>query len=219
MPKITRSYLAQIPGPIIEITLTPPIKQTEKDIIKIGGKIKSCKELNSDYSCEEKMEVPVYTASKSDIVLKTFKNLLNTFDIYFEIVDSDTNMFLNNVKIKVKYIPAIRDEEFRVGTYKNCFKCFFVSKKEIEECINKCSISEEKIFTDKNKFNNILKMVFWEHIFILWKQRDITKSQIILLNQMNYINFIRLGCRLKTMISMILGKMHQNFVINIFVQF
>lgn len=176
---ITQNVLAQTQETATEITLTPPAKQSEKDIIKIGGKVKDCKELETGYKCEEKIDIPVYTASKSDTVLQTFNNLVNTFDIYFEVADVDTGIAIDNVKIIARYVPieyreysdcfnecvaTERDAKIRCaekcgGETEEFFRCTdeceAAEKEAIKKCPDKCGAENEKVFT-KEEFKKYL---------------------------------------------------------------
>jgi len=154
---IARSALAQTPEITTEIILSPPIKKSEKDIIKIGGKVKDCRELGGNYKCVEKIGIPIYTASKSNIVVQTFDNLVEVFDTYFEVADLDTGIAIDQVKITVKYVPVMTTEEFRTGTYKYCFECITKERDAIRRCSDKCGVGEEKFFTNKHEFRRYLK--------------------------------------------------------------
>jgi len=154
---ITQNALAQIPEITTEIILSPPTKQSEKDVIKIGGKVKNCRELKGSYKCVERIGVPIYTASKLNTVMQTFNNLVETFDTYFEVADLDTGMAIDRVRIAVKYVPVMTAEEFRTGTYKYCFECITKERDAIRRCSDKCGVGEEKIFTDKHEFRRYLK--------------------------------------------------------------
>ena len=109
---IIPSVLAEEQKTAIEITLTPPLKQSEKDIIKIGGKIKSCDRLESSYKCKEALGIPIYTLSVDDLVVQTLNKLPETFKIYFEVVDGDTGIAIDNVQIVLDG-KTMTKEEFK----------------------------------------------------------------------------------------------------------
>lgn len=117
---ITQTALAQTQETTIEITLTPPTKQLETDVIKIGGEVRDCEELKTGFQCEEKIDIPIYTASKSDVILQTFNKLVKTFDIYFEVADIDTRMAIDDVKIRAVVFPNMTGEEFTEKYIRNC---------------------------------------------------------------------------------------------------
>jgi len=104
------SALAEEQKTAIEITLTPILKQSEKDIIKIGGKIKSCDRLEPSYKCKEALGIPIYTLSVDDLVVQTLNKLTETFKIYFEVVDGDTGIAINNIQIVLNGRTMTKEE-------------------------------------------------------------------------------------------------------------
>lgn len=54
---------------VVTLTLVPPNKVTDNDVIVIGGNKLTCVDLNATHTCKEAFTIPVYTKSTSTLII------------------------------------------------------------------------------------------------------------------------------------------------------
>lgn len=66
---------------LVDVTLIPPVKNNDNDVIVVGGYQLTCSNLDQSYTCKEMGGVPVYTKSKLPSLLKVLDEVVDSAKI------------------------------------------------------------------------------------------------------------------------------------------